>query len=315
MSSRRRTILEDSEDEGPVASENPPDESFEADEATMMFSSQAPDQSQMIRAAKDTAKAALLGLEEDVREKQIMDLTRYCIFRSLAGLPITRADCSKVVNAGRTVDAVLEMVNERLDNLFGWELRSCPDYMMSMKFIPKKHKERYYCVNHLDSEDDAVSAEHAKELHAIHGSKAKGLLMVVLALMYCQGEPIDDSRWMSEADLYRLLHRLDENVPEYPPSTTKSSTQATQRMFENGTPQVDILLQRFTDMDYLVKMKLPADWEDRFPSAEEASFVYCMGPRSAIEVGRQQVVYFCAEVLDEEPDPSMLAELTPTQAE
>ena len=36
---------------------------------------------------------------------------------------------------------------------------------------------------------------------------------------------------------------------------------------------------------------------------------YAMGPRSHLEIGRKQVIHFCAEVLGEEPDPTMLAEL------
>ena len=34
-----------------------------------------------------------------------------------------------------------------------------------------------------------------------------------------------------------------------------------------------------------------------------------MGPRAAMEIGRRQVVYFCSNVLDQEPDPTMLAEI------
>ena len=33
------------------------------------------------------------------------------------------------------------------------------------------------------------------------------------------------------------------------------------------------------------------------------------GPRAAMEVGRKQVIYFCYNVQDEQPDPTMLAEV------
>ena len=36
---------------------------------------------------------------------------------------------------------------------------------------------------------------------------------------------------------------------------------------------------------------------------------YAMGPRAVLEVGQRQIIYFCANVLDEEPDPTMLAEV------
>jgi hypothetical protein len=41
----------------------------------------------------------------------------------------------------------------------------------------------------------------------------------------------------------------------------------------------------------------------------ENTFQYAMGPRAAMEIGRKQIVYFCAEVLDEEPDETMIAEI------
>jgi hypothetical protein len=40
-----------------------------------------------------------------------------------------------------------------------------------------------------------------------------------------------------------------------------------------------------------------------------------MGPRAAMEVGRKQVIYFCSNVLDEQPDPTMLAEVDEDEEE
>jgi len=53
---------------------------------------------------------------------------------------------------------------------------------------------------------------------------------------------------------------------------------------------------------------------------DEAQFQYSMGPRAAMEIGRRQVIYFCSEILDEQPDPTMLQEIaseetTQTQGE
>jgi len=42
---------------------------------------------------------------------------------------------------------------------------------------------------------------------------------------------------------------------------------------------------------------------------EGVDMFYAMGPRAAMEIGRKQIVYFCAEILDEQPDPTMLSEI------
>lgn len=36
---------------------------------------------------------------------------------------------------------------------------------------------------------------------------------------------------------------------------------------------------------------------------------WCISLRAAIEVGRKQVIYFCASILGEQPDPTMLKEV------
>jgi hypothetical protein len=49
--------------------------------------------------------------------------------------------------------------------------------------------------------------------------------------------------------------------------------------------------------------------------ADETTTIYAMGPRSLLEIGKKQVIYFCAELLDEAPDPTMLAEIESFQEE
>ena len=49
--------------------------------------------------------------------------------------------------------------------------------------------------------------------------------------------------------------------------------------------------------------------ENFFSHDSKNAFLYAMGPRSLLEIGRKQIIYFCAEILDEQPDPTMLQEL------
>ena len=73
-----------------------------------------------------------------------------------------------------------------------------------------------------------------------------------------------------------------------------------------GTPDVDTAIERFLHLDYLIKEKvMPVG----AAASDAGQIQYAMGPRSHLEVGRKQVICFCAEILGEEPDPTMLAEL------
>jgi hypothetical protein len=160
----------------------------------------------------------------------------------------------------------------------------------------------------------------------------KALLMVVLGLVYCKGSPRHDgSRWILDKDLYRYLHALDENIPEDPPSTgwgkkrpggcgagrggggfaslPSSSQRISGTSVVSQTPDVDALLDKFVSREHLVRQKATDDHVANDANVDSESCYYAMGPRSALEVGRTQVVYFCAEILGTEPDPAMLKEI------
>jgi hypothetical protein len=60
---------------------------------------------------------------------------------------------------------------------------------------------------------------------------------------------------------------------------------------------------QFVAMDYLLKDK------EASAKGDGDITLYAMGPRAALEIGRRQVIYFCSEILGEQPDPSMLQEV------
>lgn len=120
--------------------------------------------------------------------------------------------------------------------------------------------------------------------------------------------------------LYSLLHTVDENIPKEPPSVEgkkRSRQSAGGRLSLDAgegagqTPDIDVLLEKFVSMDYLLRDKIDEPEGQRGSSQSEDGKVtaYAMGPRAAMEVGRKQVIYFCSNVLDEQPDPTMLAEV------
>jgi hypothetical protein len=105
---------------------------------------------------------------------------------------------------------------------------------------------------------------------------------------------------------------MDENIPEDSLEAGKkgSSTQQSQRTRRDTslTPDVDECMTMFEKRDYLLKVKA-SEFANTQDAALENRFFYSMGPRAMLEIGRQQVIYFCSEILEQEIEPHMLKEL------
>jgi hypothetical protein len=76
---------------------------------------------------------------------------------------------------------------------------------------------------------------------------------------------------------------------------------------------MDALLERFVQLDYLLQDKIEepdSGWGGLSSQGDDGKVTaFAMGPRAAMEIGRKQVIYFCTNVLDEQPDLTMLAEV------
>jgi hypothetical protein len=274
----------------------------------------SPEKSQAFPQARDNERAHLSNMDEDERIKVVTDLSRLVLFKALAGEHIDRLKCLKAANTPKQVSsAVWEQVQLNLSNVFGFELKKAPAFLK--KLMGSRYSDRYYCVNAVQDDDQGT---HCKAIHSLHASAAveKGVLMVALAFIFCKGNPLPGSnstiRWIVDQDLYKLLHALDDSLPQDAPSVVQRKVNSTQTPTCSTTdkPNIDLMLDALVHKDYLLKEKNPN------PEAD-GGFVYAMGPRAALEVGRRQIVYFCAEILDEQPDPTMLAELeqVPTQTQ
>ncbi len=306
------------------------------------FSQMEPEESQAPPEARASEKEKLNGLGSSVKSKVVTDLSRLILFKALSGETIDRLKLMKEIsppesNANikdRIINAAINSAEERLRDVIGLELKQAPQEILENKGMPKKFKDRLYVVNNL--QDDEMGT-HSKALHTVHLECAieKGLLMFILALIYCKGEVKDHLRWLPSTLMFRLLHSLDENIPSEPASTltmtksgrkkdststtssgrhsigTFSSPSASSNASVKFAPNVDEALEKFVHMDYLVKKKFEPDGgATQATQSDEQIFLYAMGPRSYLEIGKKQVLYFCAEVLGQEPDESMLNELT-----
>jgi hypothetical protein len=279
-------------------------------ESNIMLCSQIPEMSQSIRPARPAEINNFMKLGDEAREKAVMDLSRLVLFKALAGESIDRLKCAKDagINDARMTSAVFAEVDRRLRNCFGFELKRIPSWMEKVKAMPKTYKDRYFVINSLKSDANGV---HSKAILSVHDDLCveNALLLMVLAFAYCEGIPlVDGSRWIYDKDLYRLLHRLDENIPPDPPGP--QDTRGTRRIESaTSTPDVDILLEKFVHRDYLLLEKANEDMMAQRQVADENSVFYSMGPRAAMEIGRHQVLMMCSEILGVEPDREMLAEV------
>ena len=293
----------------------------------MQFVHQIPEESQLSLNPRPAEEQRFESMEDATREKIITNLSRILLFKTFSGEPIDRSkvfkescpDIKVIGNAPFFLEA-----SKRLQDVFGFELKPVPDYLLP-QLSQSKFKERYYAINQVP---DDPSGSHSKALHSIHIDSAveKGLLMLILAFAYCKGHPVNSSRWISDEALYILLHSVDANIPKDPPNPALQASSASSSRLSsspfvrrsrgsddniNETPNVDLLLDKFVHLDYLLKKKTIdlLGNSSQQTSDETVSYSYAMGPRAALEIGRRQVIYFCAEILDEQPDPTMLQEI------
>lgn len=297
--------------------------SFDDDQhlSQFQFSQVVPDQSEGLPSVRPFEHNNLTSLDPDTRSRIITDLSRLLLFKALSGEPIDRTKLAKEAWGDRfpnnkVMSAALDKSVERMRNVLGMDLKRVAEGQL--KNLPAKYKERMYVVNNIKDDE---SGSHSKALHGVHLDSAieKGLLMLILAFIYCKGEVQDHVRWIPAGVLFRLLHTVDENIPAEP-AAMKNKRDSIGDLTSPGantrnksglglTPDVDTLMDKFVHLDYLVKKKADKNAANAAANLEENSFLYAMGPRALLEIGRKQIIYFCAEVLDEQPDPTMLQEL------
>mmetsp|Transcript_60488 Transcript_60488/g.148407 ORF Transcript_60488/g.148407 Transcript_60488/m.148407 type:complete len:358 (-) Transcript_60488:159-1232(-) len=282
-----------------------------------------PEPSQSVKEVKPKERENLKNLKKEDRDRKLSSLSRLILFKALEREPIERLKALKdsgIDPKDYMSGAALEEAGERLRVVFGFELNRIPTWMERQKDLPSKFKDRHYVLN---SCMDTPTGDLSRAIHSAHvgPSIERGFLLVVLGLIFCKGQSRSNGpRKALERDLYRLLNRLDDNIPEDPPSqgtgrAKKSGQYRAGDLTESrSTPNVDALLDLFVHWDYLIREKASED-NCVFQNLEEGDVIYSIGPRSAMEIGMKQIIAFCAEVLDQEPDPSMIKEVEEQMAD
>jgi hypothetical protein len=299
----------------------------------MQFSQIIPDKSQSIPNAKPREVQKLASLEPALVQRLVTDLSRILLFKGLNGDVIDRKKVlAEVLGDQKELrgvqSALLNEARDRLQHIFGFALKRIPSHMEDV--LPGKFKDRLYLINNITDDEYGT---HSVNIHSVHEDTSieKGVLMIVLAMAFCKGNPVRsgtmkgagrNTRWISEGQLYALMNRVDETLPGDPPGPARKK----QRRESSGgraslggsgsqeeglgqTPDLDVLLDKFVQADYLLKDKVDESDVIRGSNSEEKVVAYAMGPRANMEIGRKQLVMFCADLLGEQPDPTMLQEI------
>mmetsp|Transcript_9454 Transcript_9454/g.28208 ORF Transcript_9454/g.28208 Transcript_9454/m.28208 type:complete len:325 (+) Transcript_9454:357-1331(+) len=279
----------------------------------LMFSQLEPEASQSVLPGRPSEKRTIEKMDLAAQQKYLLAASRMILFRAFEKEPIDRLKTMKdagIVGKERIASAAFEEVSNRLQNVFGFELNRIPKYMENMKGLPPRFKDRYYLLNGVVDDNQG---SHSRAIHSVHqgSSIEKGFILLVNGLIFCKGESKANSmRKILERDLYKYLHRVDDDIPEEPPAqgTSRAKARSQYRTGTKSTPDADALLEKCVSWDYFIKEKATEE-NCAFQNLEEGDIVYSMGPRSVMEIGRKQIIGFCASILGEEPDPSMLQEV------
>ena len=281
-----------------------------------MFSQLLPEASQSVFPERPGERNNINNLDPKTQEKHLSAISRMILFRAFEREPIDRLKVAKdagITGKERIGSVAFQEASRRLRNVFGFELNRIPKYMETMKGMPPRFKDRYYLLNAVN---DTEQGTHSRSIHSVHEGSTieKGFILLVNGLIFCKGESkANSTRKIFERDLYKYLHRVDEAIPEEPPAqgTARARDRSRYRIRTKGealTPNVDALLEQCVNWDYFIKEKA-TEANCLSQNFDEGDFIYSMGPRSAMEIGRKQIIYFCASILGEEPDPSMLREV------
>jgi len=147
----------------------------------------------------------LANMAAAARSRLITDCSRFMLFKALSVQPIDRSKLAKEcftenLQNARVVNATaVKAVSTRMQDVFGLSVKRAPHSILTNTQMPSKYNERLFVVN--DIQDFMIE---------------RGLVMLVLAFIYCKGEVKDHMRWLSTSVLFRLLHSVVENTAAEP---------------------------------------------------------------------------------------------------
>lgn len=231
-------------------------------------------------------------------EKKLLlsSLIRYIVLKGSRKEPITRLKLnSDVVNKlqisrRNVLNGALKDAKETLRQVFGYELLQLPE----RQFNKAGMKDCMFLVSAL-----RVPGLQ-RDLHS-YGKDVgyRGLIMIVLGLIFCAHDKI------REKVLYEQLQGLEPQLQITAKGGSKDGEYSISGEVQ-GVGEVSEAFEKMRKEQYLLREKEESD--------EGHYFVYSMGPRAYVEIGRRQVLQFLAETMSQEVDQSLLKEIENDEA-
>ena len=111
------------------------------DNEDYMFSQQIPEASQGVPVERPSERRKLEEMDKVARDKAVTSISRLILFKALEREPIDRLKIIKEagLNSVHVTGALFKEAADRLQNVFGFELKRIPKYMENRKkSVPKK---------------------------------------------------------------------------------------------------------------------------------------------------------------------------------
>eukprot|EP00904_Undaria_pinnatifida_P008704 jgi/Undpi1/4964/HiC_scaffold_19.g08316.m1 len=240
---------------------------------------------------KDEKKAG--GISPSERAHLVKSMMRFLIMKGLSHEPATKKEMMDNVlgSAYRgkgVLMYILKKANLLLEKSVGFRVKTV------RKDKPYYVKDVFYVINALNHN------RHAAEILKGRGQASRGLLTMMLCMIYCSPDKI-----VTEDELFKKLHdHLDPRIPTK--ATLQVGRNATKTKTQAVVPDLgDIhdLLAIFVSQHFLMKKKVSKPAAD---GGSEDVVAYTMGARADIEVGNKQLVILMAETMGKSVDPSAL---------
>ena len=214
-------------------------------------------------------------LDEGEMKNLISKMVRYLLFKGSKKLPILRSKLTAEVmgnyKKNKITVLVLAEAQKILRQVWGYDLVSAPRPSQTEDFKGQQKDMLFLVCKERSPSRSALLAVGVKDSENVE----RGFLMAIFGIM--AGAP----DWkLKETELFRYLHALDEKIPQEP--SNKKIT------VDGLYGDVNDILEKFIKQGFLSRENNAQD--DR---------VFSLGPRALVDVGRNQILQFQADVCED----------------
>ncbi|XP_046548576.1 non-structural maintenance of chromosomes element 3 homolog [Haliotis rubra] len=219
-------------------------------------SSQAPASTQRQMSSQTQADKAAAGIDRAELDRKVNDLVQYLLIMWQKNYPIKKLDINKnVLKEHRSAFAhIMKKAQEKLGRVFGVDVVELQD----------KYKGSFILLNRLENDTDNPHLLWPEE-----DNTKTGLLMVILSLIYMNGNVMQDS------ELWHSLKKLGVE-PDLPHPTFGDAKK--------------LITQEFVRQGYIEYI--------RQQNVDPPSFEFKWGQRAQLETSKKHCLTFVSQIYD-----------------